>query len=86
MLAFVETKKQKTQLMASSKYHKIGKHFKVIVFDLPPKSRECIMFNFRGRETEVLTTVTLRYALMFTATGIPRGHHVQPGSKNITER
>ena len=71
--------------MARSKYHKIGKHFKVVIFDLPPNSREGIMFNFRGRETEVLATVRLKYALMFTATSIPRGRCFQPGSKNITE-
>lgn len=48
--------------MASSKYHKIGKHFKVVLFDLPPPSREGIMFNFRGRETEVLAPATLKYS------------------------
>lgn len=71
--------------MAISKYHKIGKHFQVIISDLPPSTRESIMFHFRGRGTEALTAVTLKCALMLTATRIPRGDCVQPGPKNITE-
>lgn len=47
--------------MAKSKYHKNGKHFKVVIFDPPLPCRESIMFNFRGRETEVLAPATLKY-------------------------